>query len=379
MHPSTRIACFLILLSAGLPAFAQPATPAPAAPPAAPPTAARERFVVQIPAGFEKLAIGGHTALCEPADVEWVKKALTTFKPATRPTTMPSDLLKRATDSRNTLVARLTSELALPDDKAAADFYDNKLLPALKKFNELSPPIYFLVVTKARLDKLVQSGWGEPRFHYNRLASTTSYDDNVMVAADRPMDDSVLPAFYTEKETPEERIKKLGEGVAELDAKLANLISGQTQLQVFNLFAEHIGTTTFEPLKLRRDQLWFALGSSAYLATAYASAITGISRDFWLHDITLEVARQPISSRGIDLINPLEEARMRPGASPHYTQAMRRKATAAIITLTTKAGDPAIGKVLTAIRKQLPADGAALVTLIKDVTGADVSKELEAK
>jgi len=349
---------------------------------AAPPPAtapAKPRYVLQIPAGFQKVTVGTHNALCEPADVAWVTQALNAAKPTTRPTTMPTDLLKRATAARNGIIAKMTTELALADDKSPTDFYDNKLLPALRKFDEIRPPVYFLVTTHARLDEFAKEGWGEPRFHYNRVAGTTSYDDNVMLSVDKPMDDAVLPAFINLKDTPEERVKKLTAGVSELDTKLAQIISGQSQLQAFNLFGQYIGETHLEPLKLKRDQMWLGMGIAAYLTAGYAAEITGITKPLWLQDATFEGPRALLSSRGIDLLQPADESKMKPGAGPVYTQAMRRKAVGVMMKWVAKAGEPAIPKTLAAIRKTPPADGPALVKLIQTTTDVDLTPELIVK
>ena len=364
----------LLLSLFALPALAQVTQPPPATAPD------RPRYELQMPAGFQKVEVAGHTALCEPADVEWVTQALKSIKPATRPTTMPADLITRATAARAKIVAQMKTDLALADDKAATEFFDAKLLPTLKKFDALKPPVYFLVLTRPRLDDLTKDGWGEPRFHFNKVAGVTSYNDNVMLSMDKPMDDAVLPAFVDPKHTPDEKAKKLAAGIVELDTKLAQMLSGQSQLQVFNMIAQHIGERHMDPLKLRRDQHWLAMGVTAYLTAGYTAEISGIAKALWLQDATFESPRTTLlSARSIDLLEPADESKMKPAAVPHYTQAMRRKAVGAVMAWTTKAGDAAIAKTLIAIRKQPPADGAALVALIKEQTGADLTAELKAK
>src|SRR4051812_45448581 len=83
--------------------YAQPA----AAPPATAASTAPARYAVVMPAGFEKVEVGGHMAICKPADMEWVKKGLAEVKPATRPTTMPVDVLKKATAGRDTVAKQM--------------------------------------------------------------------------------------------------------------------------------------------------------------------------------------------------------------------------------------------------------------------------------
>src|SRR5256885_1784711 len=98
---------------------AQPAAPPPPATAPVPPP-----YVLEMPPGYQKIAVGEHTVLCLPADAEWVKKALAETKPATRPTTMPTDLLKRVADNRAAVVKQMVSDLALADDKQPNRLFD---------------------------------------------------------------------------------------------------------------------------------------------------------------------------------------------------------------------------------------------------------------
>lgn len=358
----------MLLTMLTLPALAQPAT-APAA----------KRFALVMPPGFEKVTLAGHTALCEPADKEWVSKALQAVKPATRPSTMPSDLITAASARRSELLKQMVADLGVAEEKQVSAFFDDKLLATLKKMQEVKPPVFFLVTTQEKLNKLCESGWGEPRFHYNRVAGAASYSDNVMVSIDKEMDDNVLPAFYVEKDTPEQRIEKLSEGIHKLDNQLVTLIAGQSQPAVYNLIAQYIGETYFEPLKLRRDQLWVGLGITTYLTSKYTSAITGVSKQTILNGMTVENPRYPVSAKGIDLTRPLEESAMKKPAVPHYNQAMRRKATLAIMKMVEQGGETTIPTLMLALKNRPPADGPSLVKLVSETTKVDLSKELAAQ
>src|SRR3954470_6326733 len=125
-RPNIRtLATLLCGLLAAAPAFAQPAAPATPPPAAAPP--AKPRYVMTPPPGFEKLTVAGHTAVCEANDAKWVRQALTDLKPATRPTTMPADLLKQVTAARSAVVKQMVADLALPDDKLPNQIFDQNL------------------------------------------------------------------------------------------------------------------------------------------------------------------------------------------------------------------------------------------------------------
>ncbi|MDB5323128.1 MAG: hypothetical protein JWN40_4759 [Phycisphaerales bacterium] len=344
--------------------------PVPATAPAVPP------YRLVLPPGYEKVTAAGHTALCLPADAEWVKKALTETKPATRPTTMPADLLKRVTDNRAAIVKQMVADLALPDDKQPNRVFDEQILPTLKKLDALKPPVYFLICTREQLRELTKAGWGEPRFHYNRLANEASVDDNIVLSLDRPMGDSVLPVFYTEKETPDTHIKNLAGGVQQFETEMAMRISQQSQPLVFNLLAEHIGQSYFDPMKLRRDQQWLALGVTGYLTSKYAGQLTPSVKEDWLKGMTFDDPRFPVSAKAIDLAHPVEETAMRPMAVPYYNQALRRKSMMVVVKWAEKGGDASITKTVAAIRAKPPADGATLVKLIQDTTGVDLAQDV---
>jgi hypothetical protein len=370
MKRSVLTVMLTIATAAGV-SHAQPtASPPPATAPTAPP------YVLEMPPGYQKIAAGGHMAICLPADAQWVKKALSETKPATRPTTMPADLLKRIADNRAAVVKQMVADLALSDDKQPNRLFDEEIIPKLKKLEALKPPIYFLICTRENLRELTKAGWGEPRYHYNRLADEASFDDNIVLSLDRPMGDTVLPVFYTEKETPETRAKNLAMGLQQLDAGMAERVSQQSQPLVFNLLAEHIGQTYFDPMKLRRDQQWLSIGVTGYFASKYAGELTPSPKEEWLRGMTYDNPRFPVSAKAIDLAHPVEEGAMRPIAVPYYNQALRRKAMTVVVKWVEKGGEASLTKVIVALRAKPPADGVGLIKLIQDTTGVDLAKDV---
>src|SRR3954447_16127316 len=70
------------------------------------------RFVMTVPPGYERVTVGRYDALVRPNDKGWVTQALSTMKPATRPTTMPADLLKRVAESRAAVTKQIVADLA---------------------------------------------------------------------------------------------------------------------------------------------------------------------------------------------------------------------------------------------------------------------------
>ena len=365
----------MVVLGSVARAQQQPAAAvSPAAAPANPP-----RYQLVVPAGFEKVTVAGHTAVCQPQDVGWVRQALADVKPATRPTTMPADLLRRVKENRAAVTRQIVTDFAAPDDKGPNRLFDELLIPTLTKLDELRPPVFLLVCTQEKLRDLVAGGWGEPRFRYNRVAGEVSYDDRISMAIDRPMDDNVLPSIYGEKDTPEVKAKRLVAQVQKLDQDLARTLANEALPAVFNRLGQFIDEEYFVSLKLRRDQLWLAMGINGYFSGKYGSQLTGYARENWIRDITHEDRGYPVSAGPIDLTHPVEEGSLKPGAAPYYAQAIRRKAVGVVVKWVEKAGEASVTKVMVALRTGMPADGAGLVKLIKDVAGVDVSKDVAAQ
>jgi hypothetical protein len=134
-----------------------------------------------------------------------------------------------------------------------------------------------------------------------------------------------------------------------------------------------------EPLKLKRDQSWLAMGVSNFLGAKYTSVVTTVPKDQMLRELTSEPQLFPVSARSIDLTRPLDEGSMKKEALPYYTVSMQRKATAVVAVWVDTAGEAAIPRTLTALRSKPAADGVALVKVIQDATGADLMKYLAAQ
>ncbi len=84
------------------------------------------------PASFIRVTDGDHTVVCEAADEKWVRTALANVKPATRPSTMPTDVLAKIQSTREEITKQIAADTLLPA-KDINDTYDNLLLPAEKR------------------------------------------------------------------------------------------------------------------------------------------------------------------------------------------------------------------------------------------------------
>jgi hypothetical protein len=355
-----------------------------AAPPAADAPAAgakadAPRAVAVIPPGYEKVTVAGHTALAEPNDVAWVKQALTDTKVAPKNGVTPADMIQTLVDKRAALTKQMVTDLALADDKAVNEFLDTKVIATLKKLDETRPPLFYLVITQDKLRDLTKTGWGEPRYHYNGVANAAAVDDSLPFSIDKPMDDTILPAFYNDKDAPDVRAKNLAAGLQNMDANIAANVARQAPSNIFNLFVAFIQEKQIDPLKLKLDQSWLGSGVANFLAAKYTAVVTGVEKNSLLSQLTSEPNVFPVSARSVDLAHPLDEASMKPAIVPYYKVSMQRKATAVVAVWVDQAGEAAIPRTLAAMRAKMPADGAALVKLIQETTGADLSKYLAAQ
>jgi hypothetical protein len=366
----------VVLASASAIVWGQAPRPAvaPAARPAAAETPKRQELVV--PPGYQKVTVGAHTALCEARDVEWVRQALGEVKPVSKPSPAPTDVIKALADKRAGLGKAVMADLALADDRSVGEFLDGKLIPNLKKLDEVRPPVFFLVTTREKLRDLTKTGWGEPRFHYNGVADAAAFDTSVPFSIDRPMDDVVLPEQYAEAMPVADRVKGLAAEVGQLDAAVAKQATDQVTPVTFSLFVQFLREKHLDPLKLRRDQQWLAMGISNLLAVKYANMVTTAPRDEMLRGLVNEPANFPVSARSIDLTKPTDEASMRAELVPYYTMSMQRKSLAVVALWVEQAGEGAIPKVLTALRKGVPAGAAGLVKLVQETSGVDLSRYL---
>src|SRR5204863_9255355 len=131
----------------------------PASAPATPPATAPARHQVIVPPGFIKVEASERTALCEPADKEWVTKALDELQPSARPTTMPSDLADTLAAKRDELLSQMSKDLGLTDTTATVKLLNEQVIPDLQKMADIRPPMFYLVCSKQKLLDLVHGGW----------------------------------------------------------------------------------------------------------------------------------------------------------------------------------------------------------------------------
>jgi hypothetical protein len=365
------------------PAFAAPPAPASApsrgaAPASAPSTTtAPAHHALVIPPGFKKITVNQRMALVEPADEAWVSQTLEAVQPTTMPTTMPSDLLGQIKASRAQLRARVMKDLAISDPAVVDKFFSEKLEPLLQRFDDINPPLYYLVTSREKLKELLKAGWSDPRFYYNRVADNVQFSPAINLTTEGEADDVVLPAVFDATDPPDKKRESLTKLVHDAEAGVANSVSGRAMSVMQLAFVDFIYVEAIKPMNVNTQTEWFGLGLSGIVSSRYVSQITGINLDLFLQNMTTDNPGNPIRSTTIDLLHPTPQTEMRPMAAPAYADAYRRKAARVVALWTKKAGDDAIPKTIAALKQSKPADGETLVKQIQQASGVDLSQDVK--
>jgi hypothetical protein len=369
-NPRLLIAVALLLAVAS-PMLAQ------TAPATAPATTQPPPHKVTLPAGFKLLTVNGRKAIVESADEAWVTTALGKMPATTKPATQPAAMLDKLRAERENIIRAMMADLATNDPVPLAKDYDTVLTPQLKALDGLRPPVYYLVTAPERLSAIMQAGWEDPRFYYNRAANTVSFNPAGALSSDREMDDLVFPVMYNPKETPEKHGEALTVQITGTEASITASIDLRARMMVGTGFAQLVNNTTFEPLKLKEDQVWLSIGVSTILAAKYTAIVTNQPRLALVQQLIYEHPQHPLKMSAINLLQPADMKNMRPEAVPAYLDTVRRKSARAIQYLVEQGGgDGAIAKAVSILRDKKPADGAALVKEIQDATKVDLTPAL---
>lgn len=368
------LVCLASILCSVTPTLAQVATPAgaPASLPATGPTT-RPPYRATEPPGFKRQVIEGRTFFLREVDAGWVQQVVASLSPTTRPTTMPADMVERAAANRNAIRQSIVTDLGLTDPAAADDFYDNKLMPMLRQLEAIHPQIIYLVTDAKTLRDVVKGGWENPHFYYNRVADKVAVSFNVAMESG---DESVLPLSFDPESTEESRRTSLAKLISETELRVMESVAQRAFELTLATFLQFIGMTAFEPLKAKPDQEWLAVGTSGVLSARYAAPIIGVAADQIINGMSTDDPRNPIRAGTIDLLHPNDLQQMRQQFVPAYLAAFRARSMQAARLLLERTGSGGVAKILAAWKQAPPADGPALVNLIKQSTGVDMSGDL---
>ena len=369
---STFIA-LIALCTATAPAQEQLPTTLPSAAPTT-----RPRHVAQVPPGFNRLELDGRTFFVMPQEEPWLRRAVAEMTPATMPTTMPADLLANLGARRASLRQRMAFDTGI----APADvdqYLDQRLKVFLGHMDAIRPPVIYLVAAPQQVKDAMKAGWTDPRYRYNRAADDVNYSTTVNLTLEETADDMVLPLFFADSEPPEARQKRIAAEIRATEGRILNAISLRVQSMMMVAMVELISAKVLDPLGLKPDQEWFGVGVAGVLGAKYVALLTGMSEARLLNDMTRPIPQNPMRPSSLDLLHPTNLSDVRPEWIEAYTDAYRRRSMMVVWRLLAKAGEGSIAKVIVAVKKAPPADGPALVQIIKDVTGADLTSELQPK
>ena len=365
----------IVLLTLHPITFAADAPAAAPAPTTTPTTKPPQKIV--IPPGFQQLNASGRNALIEAKDKDWVTTAFSKVPAPAKPATMPATFNGRISAQREPLIRQVMADLAVSDVVKTANLYDTQLTAQIRNLDKLQVPIYFLVATSDRMGELMKNGWAYPHFYYNRAADAVSYNPTGLLNIDGPMDDVIYPAPYEPMDTPDKREQMVVERLKDTDRLIQQAIEIQCQNIVPTSFANMVTTLSLEPLALKNDQTWFGVGVASVLSAKYSAPIYDLKRDQLVQSILLDNPANPLKMSAIDLLHPADLSGMRQEALPAYFDTLRRKSARAVQGLIEKGGgDQAITKAIVAIQSKKPADGVAMVKVIQEATGVDLTPYL---
>ena len=359
------IAIFVTSLAPAIPA--QPATA---------PTTLPARHQVIIPPGFIKIETSERTALCEPKDKEWITKALNDFQPGDRPTTMPSDLADALTSKREDIIKQMTADLGLTDTASAHKLFTEQVGPDLNKMADLRPPMFYLVCTKSKLLDLIHSGWSDPRFHYNRMADDVTVYQDVDLSIQHSMDDLLIPAIYDDTKDVPARTANFQKQVDINEANIAGSLAMQGLIMLQSGLVAAIDDAAIKPLTLKPGEEWFGVGIEGALSTRYMAQLNGMRYQDLLAILTDDEPGTPFRAASVDLMHPMDLKQLRAEFAPAYVDAVRRRSVIVINNLMLRTGPDALPKLLAAVKSAQPADSAALLDLIKQTLGIDLSHDV---
>jgi hypothetical protein len=329
--------------------------------------------VAEIPPGYHVLTVGTRQIICQPGDDDWVRKAAESVKPATRPSTMPSDIEAAIAQHRPELEAMVEADLGLTDPKPLDDVLDQNLTPELLKFDSFKPNVYFFPIEREKLMQLMENGWTDPRYHYLRFAQQVDYNDNVAISIDRPMDDLVMWVDVHRTDTPAERGDALVTEIADFETKFPNAVGLFAQSGTRNVLSDFVLRKVMEPIKFAPTEEWFPHSAAELFGIKYATFLTGSSRRGLIWALLRGDPRNPLDWPPLDLVNPLDPTTMWPDYQKVYNNAVMRKGAFVIDAWMTKGGDSVFAKTLPALRATPPQNAADLIKTIQEATGIDLT------
>jgi hypothetical protein len=270
----------------------------------------------------------------------------------------------------------MASDLGIADPSSIDQLLNEHVIPDLQKMADMRPPMFYLVCSKQKLKELIKGGWSDPRFRYNRAADDVSEYRNVSLSIQNAMDDLLIPALTDASQPVEKRREALQKQVDMNEANIAASLATQGLILVQTGLVAAIDDAAIKPLALKPGQEWFGIGVEGLLSTRYMTQLNGMRNEDLLHILTDDDPRNPIRAATINLIHPTDPSHLRPAYAPAYIDALRRRSVLVVNSLVQRTGPEAIPKLLNAIKQSQPKDADALLELIKQTVGVDLSRDV---
>jgi len=329
----------------------------------------------EVPPGFERYLVAGRTFISRPPDNLWISLSVEAIKKKTA-TTQPADILAKLSAD----MPRLTTDiLAIWPAISVAEtkLFLSDLLPNdINVIADKPLRVVHMVAAAEHVKQAAKDGWRTRNIRYNKAGDVLEL--SAYVETDGT--ESIVPALFDPQLSEATRIQLLTKylEMSDTDMALAQLRRSVTAgLSGFQTF---FATQALADVAQADDQIWFVQGVSTALAARYMSDLSGIQAE----QIVSAITRQPsVKSRAgdfddrlVDLLDPLQTAQLKPERLSAYTNARRRKATRVIHQWLGQIAPSALPRVVQAIRKSRPADGATLVAIIQAETGIDLTPQL---
>ncbi len=343
-----------------------------------PPATQELRYTLSVPPGFKLVEASGVKAICQEAEEDLIRQALTQVIPATRPTTMPADLLTRLSERSADILKQIASDYAL-EDTSVLEPHIQKLRDDIEALSAFRPPLFFLCATDEKLKEILKSGvWTCPGIYYNRYADRVMYRETIPLSVDRPMDDTVVAVVASEKDGPQALADKLKSLVEGTEAELGKLVSGRSMFLVQAMFIDMVMQEVFDPLKLPTDQQWLGVGLAGVTSADYAANIIGSPRRELLMLIAAELRMNPIRMSTIDLLKPTSPESLKREYVAAYADAYRRKSMRAAGKILDSAKEK-LPELVRSLRENPCGSGEDLLRRIHEITDVDLSQEVKAQ
>ncbi len=289
---------------------------------------------------------------------------------------MPSDVINSIQRNGPEVVKQILADFAATDPKPVNDALNVTLVPQLKQLDTLQPAIFYMPTMRQKLIDLMDAGWTDPRYHYNRFNKDVEYDSGIKISLDVPMDDQVILIPLDNAPTPAAKHEALAKTVSDFENRYASAEMYLSEVETRNVLLGLLQSTYMDPLKLPIPQQWFGRSIAQVYSVKYTAMVVGSSRDTMTQSLVAGNPRNPLKPEAIDLINPMNVSVLRPEFVPAYDDAATQKGVRVIVSWIRQAGDGGLAKVLPSLRYAPITSPADLIKRIKDATGADLTKDM---